>query len=75
MVTILGPDLSLVYSTLLEGTPTEPEDQRGRGGWMGPDGSYHASGIATADFPVLPGSWQVIPGGGGDAFVVKFAPD
>lgn len=75
MVTILRPDLSLVYSTLLEGTPTETEDQRGRGGWVGPGGSIHHSGIVTADFPVTPNAWQSTPGGSGDAFVVKFTPD
>ena len=74
MVTVLKPDLSILYSTIFEGAPQEPEDQRGRGGWVGPDGSYHASGIVTADFPVTPGAWQTTPGGGGDAFYVKMLP-
>lgn len=75
MVTALGPDLSLAYSTILEGIPTETEDQRGRGGWIGPGGSYFASGIVTADFPLTANAWQSTAGGRGDGFVVRFTPN
>ena len=64
---------SLVYSTYLGGSGSET----GNGIAVDSSGSAYITGAtSSADFPMIGGSFQTVPGGGSsDAFITKLSPD
>lgn len=63
-------DPILTYTTYLGGNLTD----EARGIAVDTEGCAYVTGTTTSvDFPVTPGAFQTTAGGGGDAFVAKFA--
>lgn len=74
-LTVLSPDLgSVAYSSYVGGTGTVNRmGERGRGTWIGRDGSVYLVGNTdSVDFPIIGPAVQPRHGGGGDAFLIRF---
>lgn len=71
-VTKLNTSGALVYTTILSASG----DTYGSTIAVDAGGSAYIAGYTEApDFPATPGAWQVVSGGGIDAYLAKLAPD
>ncbi len=63
----------LAYSTYVGASGGNFEN--GRGIAVDTAGNAYVTGTTTSNFPLTPGAFQLVPGGGGDAFVAKISPN